>query len=176
MLLLLSHLCGVRLMLSLFSIFFSLFYSLSSSSSSFMFYIVFLLCCYLLLVFVYSFLVIQSDLEKYSKIVMKIFTASMSLSWRIMVNWAYYTMKNLADLLGTKKKTCSHNGRQAFSNPLKNECYWHNLLHFSSIQKIVQRRYEACPVRFAFSQRGYCFCWTVKQAEVSLWWRCQWQG
>lgn len=79
MLLLLSHLCGVRLMLSLFSIFFSLFYSLSSSSS-FMFYIVFLLCCYLLLVFVYSFLVIQSDLEKYSKIVMKIFTASMSLS------------------------------------------------------------------------------------------------
>ena len=28
-------------------------------------------------------------------------------------------MKNLADLFWEKKKTCSHNGRQAFSNPLK---------------------------------------------------------
>ena len=99
MLLLVSHLCGVRLMLSLFFIFFSLFYSLSSS---FMFGIVFLLCYYLLFVFAYSFLVIQSDLEKYSKIVIKIFTASMSLSWRIMTNWAYYTMKNLADLYQKK--------------------------------------------------------------------------
>ena len=61
MLLLFSHLCGVRLMLSLFSIFFSFFYS------SFMFDIVFILCCYLLFVFVYSFLVIQSDLEKIFK-------------------------------------------------------------------------------------------------------------
>ena len=53
MLLLLSHLCGVRLMLSLFLSSFLFFYFLSSSS--FMFYIVFLLCCYLLFVFVYSF-------------------------------------------------------------------------------------------------------------------------
>lgn len=45
-----------------------------------MFDIVFLLCCYLLFVFVYSFLVIQSDLEKYSKIVIKIFIISVSLS------------------------------------------------------------------------------------------------
>jgi len=41
-----------------------------------------------------------------------------------MVNWAYYIMKNLADLFWTKKKAySSHNGRQAFSDSLKNECY-----------------------------------------------------
>jgi len=31
--------------------------------------------------------------------------------------------KNLADLLGAKKKAYPHNGSQAFSDPLKNECY-----------------------------------------------------
>ena len=78
MLLLLSHLCSVRLMLSLFflsSFFFFILYLLL-----FMLDIVFLLCCCLLFVFVYSFLVIQSDLEKYSKIVIKIFIISVSLS------------------------------------------------------------------------------------------------
>jgi len=41
-----------------------------------------------------------------------------------MVNWVYYMIKNLADLFGTKKKAYpSHNGRQAFSDPLKNGCY-----------------------------------------------------
>jgi len=40
-----------------------------------------------------------------------------------MVNWAYYMLKNLADLLGAKKKAHPHNESQAFSDPLKNECY-----------------------------------------------------
>ena len=35
-----------------------------------------------------------------------------------------YMIKNLADLLEAKKKAYPHNGSQAFSDPLKNECYW----------------------------------------------------
>lgn len=32
-------------------------------------------------------------------------------------------LKNLADLLEAKKKAHPHNESQAFSDPLKNECY-----------------------------------------------------
>lgn len=118
MLLLLSHLCGVRLMLSLF--FYLLFsFLFLSSSSSFMFDIVFLLCCYLLFVFVYSFLVIQSDLEKIFKNCDENFHCKHVLIVKDYGKLGILYDKNLADLLGAKKKTCSHNGRQAFSNPLK---------------------------------------------------------
>lgn len=66
MLLLLSHLCGVRLMLSLFSIFFSLFILfllllLLCFILSFLFVVIFYLSLFIL------FLVIQSDLEKIFK-------------------------------------------------------------------------------------------------------------
>ena len=64
MLLLISHLYGVRLMLSLFSIFFSLFYSfllLLCLILSFFFVVIFYLSLFIL------FLVIQSDLEKIFK-------------------------------------------------------------------------------------------------------------
>lgn len=84
-----------------------------------MFDIVFLLCCYLLFIFVYSFLVIQSDLEKIFKNCDENFHCKHVLIVKDYGKLGILYDKNLADLLGAKKKTCSHNGRQAFSNPLK---------------------------------------------------------
>ena len=102
MLLFLSHLCGVRLMFSY---------------SFFLLFLLFL--CYLLFIF----LVIQSDLEQTYKKFDGNFHCAHVLIVKDYVKLGILYAEKLGGFIGSKKKAYPHNGRQAFSDPLKNECY-----------------------------------------------------
>lgn len=102
MLFFLSHLCGVRLMFSY---------------SFFLLFLLFL--CYLLFIF----LVIQSDLEQTYKKFDGNFHCAHVLIVKDYGKLGILYDEKLGGFIGSKKKAYPHNGRQAFSDPLKNECY-----------------------------------------------------
>ena len=120
MLLPLSHMCGVKLMFFLFFIFIFFFviycfvFLCFCLSFFFVFVIVFIL--------VY-FLVIQSDLERMFKSCKTISHCKHVLIVKDYGKLGILYDEKLGGFIGSKKKAYPHNGRQAFSDPLKNECY-----------------------------------------------------
>ena len=104
MLFFLSHLCGVRLMFS-YSFFLSFFVV------SLFFFVIFLV------------LVIQSDLERIFKSCETISHCKHVIIVKDYGKLGILYDEKLGGFIGSKKKAYPHNGRQAFSDPLKNECY-----------------------------------------------------
>ena len=79
----------------------------------------FVLLCYLLFIF----LVIQSDLEQTYKKFDGNFHCAHVLIVKDYGKLGILYDEKLGGFIGSKKKAYPHNGRQAFSDPLKNECY-----------------------------------------------------
>lgn len=79
----------------------------------------FVLLCYLLFIF----LVIQSDLEQTYKKFDGNFHCAHVLIVKDYCKLGILYDEKLGGFIGSKKKAYPHNGRQAFSDPLKNECY-----------------------------------------------------
>ena len=79
----------------------------------------FVLLCYLLFIF----LVIKSDLEQTYKKFDGNFHCAHVLIVKDYGKLGILYDEKLGGFIGSKKKAYPHNGRQAFSDPLKNECY-----------------------------------------------------
>ena len=79
----------------------------------------FVLLCYLLFIF----LVIQSDIEQTYKKFDGNFHCAHVLIVKDYGKLGILYDEKLGGFIGSKKKAYPHNGRQAFSDPLKNECY-----------------------------------------------------
>ena len=110
----------LSLSLSLFILFSSFCYCLSSSLYNiysqiikffFFFFVIFLV------------LVIQSDLERIFKNCDENFHCKHVLIVKDYGKLGILYDEKLGGFIGSKKKAYPHNGRQAFSDPLKNECY-----------------------------------------------------
>jgi len=99
---------------------FSLSLSLSLSLYSFLF---FLLLSFFFSLFIIIFLVIQSDLERIFKNCDENFHCKHVLIVKDYGKLGILYDEKLGGFIGSKKKAYPHNGRQAFSDPLKNECY-----------------------------------------------------
>ena len=83
-------------------------------------------CLSLLLFFFFFFvifLVIQSDLEQTYKKFDGNFHCAHVLIVKDYGKLGILYDEKLGGFIGSKKKAYPHNGRQAFSDPLKNECY-----------------------------------------------------
>ena len=98
----------------------SLSLSLSLSLYSFLF---FLLLSFFFSLFIIIFLVIQSDLERIFKNCDENFHCKHVLIVKDYGKLGILYDEKLGGFIGSKKKAYPHNGRQAFSDPLKNECY-----------------------------------------------------
>ena len=109
MLLFLSHLCGVRLIFFLFFLFIS-------------FFVIYYFLSFFVIFFV-IFLVIQSDLEQTYKKFDGNFHCAHVLMVKDYGKLGILYDEKLGGFIWSKKKAYPHNGRQAFSDPLKNECY-----------------------------------------------------
>ena len=94
--------------------------SLSLSLYSFLF---FLLLSFFFSLFIIIFLVIQSDLERIFKNCDENFHCKHVLIVKDYGKLGILYDEKLGGFIGSKKKAYPHNGRQAFSDPLKNECY-----------------------------------------------------
>ena len=95
-------------------------FSLSLSLYSFLF---FLLLSFFFSLFIIIFLVIQSDLERIFKNCDENFHCKHVLIVKDYGKLGILYDEKLGGFIGSKKKAYPHNGRQAFSDPLKNECY-----------------------------------------------------
>ena len=92
--------------------------SLSLSLYSFLF---FLLLSFFFSLFIIIFLVIQSDLERIFKNCDENFHCKHVLIVKDYGKLGILYDEKLGGFIGSKKKAYPHNGRQAFSDPLKNE-------------------------------------------------------
>ena len=94
-------------------------------SNVFLFFLFVFFCCFFVLLcyLLFIFLVIQSDLEQTYKKFDGNFHCAHVLIVKDYGKLGILYDEKLGGFIGSKKKAYPHNGRQAFSDPLKNECY-----------------------------------------------------
>lgn len=90
---------------------------------SFYIFICYLLFSVFFVIFLFIFLVIQSDLEQTYKKFDGNFHCAHVLIVKDYGKLGILYDEKLGGFIWSKKKAYPHNGRQAFSDPLKNECY-----------------------------------------------------